>query len=138
MTKEISNKSSGTEFENSLANYLSIKGFWVSHDVQDKDGQSADLIACKAGQVYLIDGKVCSNGFFDLNRIEDNQNLSMKKFAECGNGTGLFIIWINPRQIFVVDLDSLLELKKTRRILYSHDLDSIGTSLELWADEVRL
>ncbi len=138
--KTLSNKKIGTTFENDLSNYLSYKGFWVQLITQNQDGQSSDLLAIKGGLAYLIDAKVCSRGFFDIERIEENQLNSMKKFKKCGNETGLFALWIDKQDIWICTLDDLLEVSrvKNKRCLYRHDLEPICTPLEQWADEIRL
>lgn len=138
--ENFSNKKIGSTFENDLSNYLSYKGFWVQLIKQNQDGQSSDLLAIKGGQAYLIDAKVCSLGVFDIERIEENQLNSMKKFKNCGNETGLFALWIDKQDIWICSLDDLLEVSrvKNKRCLYKNDLEPICTPLEQWADEIRL
>ncbi len=137
---DFNNKNLGNDFEESLSNYLSYKGFWVQLVTPNQDGQSADILAIKGGQAYLIDAKVCSNGTFDIQRIEENQESSMKKFKDCGNGAGLFALWIDKQTIAICSIDDLKELSqvKQKRYLNSLEIESISTPLEEWADEVRL
>lgn len=138
--KDFSNKKLGSNFEESLANYLDYKGFWVQLITPNQDGQSSDLLAIKGGQAYLIDAKVCSNGYFDTNRIEENQLNSMNKFKLCGNNTGLLALWIDKQSIYICELDALLEQSKVlnKRCLNEQDIECISIPLEEWADEVRL
>lgn len=137
---EFNNKKLGKTFEESLADYLSYKGFWVQLIKQDQDGQSADILAIKGSEAYLIDAKLCCTGLFDINRIEDNQSSSMNKFKQCGNNTGLFAIWIDKQSIYICELDALLEQSRTlnKRYLNESNIEVIGTPLEQWADEIRL
>lgn len=137
---DFNNKKLGTSFEESLSDYLSYKGFWIQPVTPNQDGQSADILAIKGGQAYLIDAKVCSNGIFDIQRIEENQESSMKKFKDCGNETGLFALWIDKQVIVICSIDDLKQLAqaKQKRYLNSSDIESISIPLEEWADEVRL
>ena len=88
----MSNKSNGSRFERRIAQILSKNGFWVHLLAQNASGQPADIIAVKNGKAYLIDCKLCEGNYFDLRRVELNQELSMTKWRECKNGEGLFCI----------------------------------------------
>ena len=88
----MSNRSLGENFEQELAEILFNNGYWVHRLKQNADGQPADIIAVKNRHAYLIDAKVCGNGYFDCNRIEPNQELAMRMWKNCGNQTGWFAL----------------------------------------------
>lgn len=73
----MSNRSDGTQFEKIFCGMLANRGFWAHNMAQSQAGQPADIIAVKGHTVWLIDCKVCSNGRFDLKRIEPNQLTAM-------------------------------------------------------------
>ena len=86
----MSNKKSGNQFESELCEILSMYGFWCHNLAQNSAGQPADVIAVRNREAYLIDCKVCStNKGFALNRMEENQDLAMNLWNECGNGQGI-------------------------------------------------
>lgn len=87
-----SNKKLGNDFEAELCGILFEHGFWVHNLAQNASGQPADIIAVRNGRAYLIDCKVCSDGKFDLRRVEENQDSAMKLWKECGNWNGLFAL----------------------------------------------
>ena len=88
----MNNKTLGNTFELELCEKLSEYGFWVHCLNMNKAGQPADIIAVKNRIAYLIDAKVCSNNKFSLSRIEENQDLAMELWDECGNGLGWFAL----------------------------------------------
>lgn len=91
----MSNKSNGTAFEKEFAELLSEYGFWT-HRLQDnKNGQPFDVIAAKAGETYVFDCKDCQRGIFSFDRIEENQELAMRLWQECGNREGIFALKVS-------------------------------------------
>ena len=91
-----SNRAVGNGFETELCELLFGYGFWSHNLKQDSSGQPADVIAVKNKVAYLIDCKVCSTDKgFDLRRVEDNQELAMEMWEECGNGQGWFALKVN-------------------------------------------
>ena len=78
------NRTTGGRFEQELGDILAAHGFWVHIMQQNKAGQPADIIAVKGKFHTLIDCKVCENGFFAFERIEDNQRSAMKLFFRKG------------------------------------------------------
>lgn len=96
----MNNKTLGSKFEQDFAKYLSDCGYWV-HYIEGgayTGSQSCDLIAAKDNDIYCIDCKTLKNksGTFSLDRIEENQRLSYKRFEECGNYYFyLAILWEN-------------------------------------------
>lgn len=106
----MSNKKLGNSFEAEFCDILAEHGFWVHLLSQNAAGQPADVLAVKDGDAYLIDCKVCSQGKFLFSRIEDNQELAMELWHDCGNGDGLFALKFDE-DVYIV---SLVELRKCR------------------------
>ena len=79
------NKKLGNDFEKELSEILYDAGYWVHLLNQNKNGQPADIIAVRSGGAYLIDAKVCTYEVFPFRRIEENQQLAMDMWIECGN-----------------------------------------------------
>lgn len=107
----ISNKKIGSKFEKDYAEWLSSSGYWV-HLVAGSNhtgSQPFDIIAIKNDVPYCIDCKTLSNksGTFNLNRIEENQRLSFKKYKKCGNRYFyLAILWNNNiYNVWIDDID---------------------------------
>lgn len=86
------NKKLGNKFEKELSEILYNAGYWVHLLNQNKNGQPADIIAVKNKKAYLIDAKVCSLEKFAFKRVEENQQLSMQMFIDCGNTTPYFAL----------------------------------------------
>lgn len=80
-----SNKKLGSDFEQEVCQILSEAGYWVHNFANRTNGQPVDIIASRLGHTMIIDAKVCSQGFFETRRLEENQILSMRKWFECGN-----------------------------------------------------
>lgn len=87
-----SNRKTGNRFEWELCRELAAHGYWAHNLAQNRAGQPADVIAVKNREAYLIDCKVCSTRWFELERVEENQRLSMELWRERGNGDGWFAI----------------------------------------------
>ena len=125
----MSNRKLGENFEVELAEILFNNGYWVHRLKQNADGQPADIIAVKNRKAYLIDAKVCSNGFFDCSRVEPNQHLAMKMWENCGNHTGWFALKFDDRIAMLpayVALDD--NVKKVNRQL----AENVCIPLEMW------
>lgn len=131
----MSNKKSGNQFEAELCEILAKHGFWVHNLAQNSAGQPADVIAVKNGSAYLIDCKVCSNGRFALNRIEENQALSMELWRDCGNGNGWFALKFGDK-ILMVSHYLLQLLGKKNSSITEKMLQVTDLTLEKWL-EVR-
>lgn len=126
----MSNKKSGNQFEAELCEILSKNGFWAHQLSQNSAGQPADVIAVKNGYAYLIDCKVCSNGKFSLNRIEENQSLSMELWRECGNGVGWFALKFGDK-IYMAPLGLL----KSHRSIHASINESFVANWDLDLEE---
>ena len=127
----MSNKSMGNQFEAELCEILSEHGFWCHNLAQNASGQPADVIAVKEGEAYLIDCKVCSQGKFTFNRIEDNQELAMELWCECGNGEGLFALKYDT-EIYLVSRESLRNCSNRYPAMTEELAAAYGESLEKW------
>ena len=88
----MSNKASGTKYENKIAQKLHRQGWWV-HNLQAKaGGQPADLVAIKRGVALLIDCKECKDDVFKFSRVEPNQQYAMEQWLRSGNECPLFVL----------------------------------------------
>ena len=86
----MNNKQAGNNFEREFCEQLGADGFWVHFMLGSK--QPADIIAVRNEKAYLIDAKDCENDRFVFSRIEDNQDMAMRKWELCGNNQGLFAL----------------------------------------------
>jgi Holliday junction resolvase len=132
--QNMNNKTMGNSFENEFAQILYDKGFWVHLLNQNNSGQPADVIAVKNKRAYLIDCKVCSNGKFALSRIEENQDLAMDSWAECGNGLGWFALKLNTDddQIYMISHYVMNAYRARESSLSSKTIYELGTPLSKW------
>lgn len=87
----MSNKSSGTAFEKEFAKLLSQHGFWARLDAGGKSGQTTDILASRNGTSYMFECKVCARDYFNIERVELNQSMSMEHFRRCGNSETWFV-----------------------------------------------
>lgn len=113
-----SNKKLGNDFEQEVCQILAEAGYWVHNFANRANGQPMDIIATKENTVCLIDAKVCSQGFFETRRLEENQILTMRKWFACGN-TDAFLFFLLPdKSIYSVwipgdlVLDKILSVKR--------------------------
>lgn len=125
------NRKLGNQFEAELCEILSQHGFWVHNLAQNSAGQPADVIAVKEGQAYLIDCKVCSQGKFQYSRIEENQDLAMELWEECGNGCGLFALKFDT-EIYMVDLQAITGCSKHYSAMTPALAGMYGCTLDRW------
>lgn len=89
----MANITDGNRFEAEFCRKLGNAGFWVHRLSQNRGGQQpADVIAMKSGGTWLIDCKVCKDGRFRLDRMEDNQRSAMDKWLECGGTAPKFAL----------------------------------------------
>ena len=127
----MNNKKLGNSFENELCEILSRNGFWVHCLTQNKAGQPADIIAVKNGKAYLIDAKVCSGDKFSFDRVEENQDLAMELWSECGNTFGYFAIKIEG-QIYMVTHYSIKAHRNLKSYMSAEEIFKDGKPLERW------
>jgi Holliday junction resolvase len=129
------NRSVGGRFEQDLSHILAEHGFWVHVMQQNKSGQPADIIAVKGRYHTLIDCKVCDNGFFSFDRIEDNQRSAMKTFfRKCGE-LSYFALKLPDESIWMISLERCETLRNRGKKKLTEDDIRTGTwSLEAWLD----
>lgn len=127
----MSNKKLGNSFETELCEILAEEGFWCHNLAQNSAGQPADVIAVKCGEAFLIDCKVCSQGKFQYSRIEENQDLSMELWRDCGNGYGWFALKFDTGT-YMVDRESLRNCSNHHPAMTPELADMYGYSLEEW------
>ena len=127
----MSNKKLGNQFEAELCEILSKEGFWVHLLCQNSAGQPADVIAVKCGEAFLIDCKVCSQGKFQYSRIEENQDLSMELWHDCGNGHGWFALKFDTG-IYMVSRESIMNCRNHHPAMTPELADMYGYPLEEW------
>lgn len=130
----MSNKSVGNRFEITLCNNLAMLGFWAHNFRQDVSGQPADVIAVRNRKAYLIDCKVCSGESFDLRRMEENQDLSMTRWEECGNGQGWFAVQCKDL-IYMFSHDTIKKLRETRSSVPFKEFKSFAVPFGEWVDQ---
>ena len=127
------NKKIGNDFEEELCKTLAENGYWAHNFAQNKSGQPADIIAVKNRRSCLIDCKVCSDGVFRLDRMEENQRLAMKLWHECGNGSGWFAVKLPDESVWMFMLEFLRFLEQIPKTELDEDhIRMWGIPLEAW------
>lgn len=91
----MSNKKTGTKFEEEFCKLASEHGFWAHMLQGNRYGQPSDVIITKNGKSALIDCKVCESNKFLFSRIEENQELAMSKWIKTGNNYAEFALKIS-------------------------------------------
>ena len=133
----MSNKKLGNTFETELCEILSMCGFWCHNMAQNSAGQPADVIAVRNGRAYLIDCKVCSTDKgFDLKRMEENQDLSMTLWNECGNGQGWFAMKLPTGDIFMLPHFCIKAHQQRQSHLSPGEIFELGKPIEKWVIKV--
>lgn len=127
----MTNKKLGNDFESEFCVILSDAGYWVHNLAQNQAGQPADVIAAKNGKAYLIDCKVCSSRGFALSRVEENQDLSMGLWKDCGNGEGWFAVLLGD-EIHMLPHFVVKSLRTRQSSMNEDELRKYGISLERW------
>ena len=126
------NKKLGNDFEHELCEILADAGYWTHNFASRKNGQPADIIAVRSGGAYLIDAKVCMYEVFPFRRIEDNQQLAMDMWIECGNITPFFAFKAR-NEVYMVPYDIIkLLTKKGKKQLNLEDMNKYGMRLATW------
>lgn len=127
----MNNRKMGNSFEAEFCEILAAHGFWAHNMAQNSAGQPADVIAVKNRIAYLIDCKVCSGKGFALSRIEDNQDLSMSLWNQCGNGEGWFAMKLSDGAIHMIPHKDLMIAKDSVSFAKAENIRSYVT-LEEW------
>ena len=115
----MSNKKNGSDFEKELCRRLAENGIWARLEYPAEDGsQPFDVKAIYRDEIYVFECKDCKNGYFDLNRIENNQETALRFLSEnMLDPKILFAFKFDNDFLFVEFLDVLWEKewgKKTR------------------------
>ena len=127
------NRSVGGRFEQELAEKLAENGFWCHVMQQNKAGQPADLIAVKGKFHTLIDCKVCENGTFSFDRIEDNQRSAMRMFFRKASELCYFALKLPDGSVRMISLPRIDTLKgRLKKQLSKEDMQKETWLLEDW------
>ena len=127
----MSNKKLGSTFERELAEVLYEHGFWVHLLNANQAGQPADIIAVKNKTAYLIDAKVCTNGTFPLSRVEENQDMAMTLWKNCGNDEGWFAFKVAD-EVYMMPHYTVMYCKEAQSSLSAKDVATLGKPLREW------
>ena len=133
----MTNKKIGNDFEQELCDKLSAYGFWTHNMAMNKAGQPADIIAVRHKTAYLIDAKVCSSRGFALSRVEENQELSMELWNECGNGQGWFALKVPTEEIYMIPHICIQAYKRGQAYLSFSEIHELGKPLEKWVTKCK-
>lgn len=138
MTPKTDNRTTGGRFEQELSHILADNGFWVHVMQQNKAGQPADIIAVRGRFHTLIDCKVCDNGFFAFERIEDNQRSAMKMFFRKAGELSYFALKLPDGSIRMVSLERCETLKnRGKRRISAEDMQKETWNLDSWLESSR-
>jgi len=133
-----SNRITGGRFEQELSHILAEHGFWVHVMQQNKAGQPADIIALRGRFHTLIDCKVCDNGFFAFERIEENQKMAMKMFFRKAGELSYFALKLPDGSIRMVSLERCETLKnRGKRRISEEDMTKETWNLDSWLESSR-
>ena len=127
----MNNKKLGSGFESELCEILSSYGFWVHFFGANNSGQPADIIAVRNRTPYIIDAKVCTHNKFPLSRVEENQDLAMDLWHECGNGIGWFALKLG-NQIYMISHYVMKAYKDKQYSLSANEIMELGFPLDKW------
>ena len=133
----MNNKTLGNNFEAELCEKLSEYGFWTHNLAMSKAGQPADIIAVKNKIAYLIDAKVCSSRGFALSRVEENQELAMGFWNECGNGQGWFALKVPTGEIYMIPHFCIQAHKHLQSSLSFNEIHELGKPLAKWVTKCK-
>ena len=129
---KVINKKLGNNFEKELSEIQYNAGYWVHWLNQNKKGQPADITAVKNKKAYLIDAKVCSLEKFAFKRVEENQQLSMQMFIDCGNTTPYFALKAR-NEIYMLSYKTIRDLiKQGKKQLDFAEINKYSTRLSTW------
>ena len=138
MTPKTDNRTTGGRFEQELSHILSEHGFWVHVMQQNKAGQPADIIAVRGRFHTLIDCKVCDNGFFAFERIEENQKSAMKMFFRKAGELSYFALKLPDGTIRMVSLERCETLKgRGYRRMTEERMKQETWNLDKWLESSR-
>lgn len=133
----MSNRAIGNSFEDELCNILFDNGFWSHNLKQNSSGQPADVIAVRNKVAYLIDCKVCSDNTFVLNRVEENQDLAMQLWRDCGNGIGWFALKTTEGNIYMVSHYVMIAYGDRKYSLSTKEILELGMPIKEWMKKCK-
>ena len=136
MPEKTDNRTVGGRFEEELAEILYKAGFWVHCMQQKKNGQPADIIACKGRFHTLIDAKVISDDKgFPFERIEENQKFAMRMFQRRTGELCYFAMKLPDGSIWFISMERIETLKgRGKKRLTEHDIRTQTWSLQKWLE----
>lgn len=139
MTTKTDNRTTGNHFEQELSTILAENGFWVHVMQQNKAGQPADIIAVRGKFHTLIDCKVCENGFFAFERIEDNQRSAMKLFFRKAGELSYFALKLPDGGVRMVSLERCETLRgRGKKRISAEDMTKETWNIDDWLDSSRV
>lgn len=139
MAEKTDNRTVGGRFEQELGEILAKNGFWVHVLQQNKSGQPADIIAIRGRFHTLIDCKVCENGFFSFDRIEENQKSAMKMFFRKGGELCYFALKLPDGKIRMVPLERCETIRnRGKRRISAEDMEKETWNLNDWIDSSKV
>jgi Holliday junction resolvase len=130
----MTNKKLGNDFEQEVCEILAEHGFWAHPLSMNKSGQPADIIAVRNKIAYLIDAKVCSSRGFTLSRMEENQDLAMERWKECGNGQGWFALKVPTGEIYMIPHICVRAYQQRQSALSFSEIHELGKPLGKWVE----
>ena len=133
----MTNKKLGNDFEQELCEILSEHGCWCHLLNANKSGQPADIIAVKNKTAYLIDAKVCSSRGFALSRMEENQDLAMDLWKECGNGQAWFALKVPTGDIYMIPHICIKAYSQRQSVLSFSEIHELGKPIERWVERCK-
>lgn len=133
----MTNKKLGNDFEQEVCEILAKHGFWTHNMAQNKSGQPADIIAVRNKTAYLIDAKVCSSRGFALGRMEENQDLAMELWKECGNGQGWFALKVPTGEIYMIPHLNIKAYQQRQSTLSFAEIHELGKPIERWVERCK-
>lgn len=134
MTKT-DNRTTGGKFEQELSHMLAEHGFWCHVMQQNKAGQPADIIAVKGKFHTLIDCKVCDQGYFSFDRIEENQRSAMRTFFRKAGELSYFALKLPDESIRLVSLERAETIRnRGKNRISAEDMTKETWNIEDWLD----
>jgi Holliday junction resolvase len=95
----LSNKKKGTDFENEFCEILAKNGWWARKD--KGYAQTCDIFAAKSNRAVIFECKTCKGDFFDIGRVEKNQEYSRNCFKKNGNDWAYFVYKLDNGEIYL-------------------------------------
>lgn len=129
------------QFEVEFADYMRSHGFWVHRMTQSTEGQPCDIIAQRAGCVWLIDCKVCAADRFPLDRVEYNQHMAMQAWIQAGGTKPYFALKLSDGDVRMLSYPDIVSLEKqmqVKSISRNNLMDEYTCSLQSWMTAVKL